>query len=562
LEINTDVATSFTFWIQATTTSGITAFKQFTISVVCGPTSQVIGTTADGATLYYEVVKNLGVLEVLATAEVEGLFSEETVGQCPIQTYELVHTDNDTAIVVGDDDYSLFDLANNVANELNFLSDIDAQDGQTLNITKEFKVKATAEGGAVGYQTIEIDIVVCGYEVVSLVDSTTVAESLQVRYNTTAEVNMTALFSTNDTDCPVIGFALKADDADPDTATDLNDTQTANAVIVSTNLVLSGIDPGVVPLFVQGTTVSSNYANQAVELTNTCDLLSQDIQLAADGSLEYAVDKNQDTIELVSSADLTGAFTLIDDARCIINAYEVYTEVDGALIASGDDLYTVLDIANRADTLGAISIDTTVAPTDGTVVYVPYSFAVKAVAEGGNVNWKLVDANITVCGSETLSLTDDTTYTSTLDIDQAATATEVDLAAMFATDDDYCPPNVYALFLDDTDYDTATDPSADELLNFNSTDSTMSLFPEAEGEYTFFIYAVTESGVQATRPATLTVQCVASSQTITPTADTDLVDVTKNQDTVSLLDAAAVQAFFSVADDVRCLIQNYTILDD
>jgi len=77
-----------------------------------------------------------------------------------------------------------------------------------------------------------------------------VAESLQVRYNTTETVDMTALFTTNDTDCPVTNFALKQDDADPDTATDLNTTESDNAAISGTDLVLSGIDPGVFTIFV------------------------------------------------------------------------------------------------------------------------------------------------------------------------------------------------------------------------------------------------------------------------------------------------------------------------
>jgi hypothetical protein len=161
---------------------------------------------------------------------------------------------------------------------------------------------------------------------------------------------------------------------------------------------------------------------------------------------------------------------------------------------------------------------------------------------------------IDICGTETISLTSDTQYTLTLDIDATAATTEVDLAAMFQTDDEYCPPVQYAIKADDTDFASSTDLTADQLLNVNSTGETMTLFPEAEDTYTFYIYAVSESGAQATRAGELTVQCVATSQTVTATEGTEVVDVTKNTDTVTLLDAAAVQAFFSVADAVRCQI--------
>jgi len=103
----------------------VTAFKEYEIMVECGPTSQTVDLTSTDDVLFFEVDKNTDVVEVIDTAGVEALFTEAVVGQCPIQTYELVHSDNDTAIAVGDDDYALFDLANLVANELSFLTTIE-----------------------------------------------------------------------------------------------------------------------------------------------------------------------------------------------------------------------------------------------------------------------------------------------------------------------------------------------------------------------------------------------------------------------------------------------------
>jgi hypothetical protein len=171
------------------------------------------------------------------------------------------------------------------------------------------------------------------------------------------------------------------------------------------------------------------------------------------------------------------------------------------VVADTDELYTVLQLATR--TGFGLSVSTDIALTDGTVLDHSYNFTILATAQGLSVPTasKEVYLQIDICGSETITLVDATDFSSTLDIDPAAIATEVDLTAMFTTDDEYCPPVTYALKTDDTTFPEASDPSADQLLNFNSADGTMSLFPQTEDEHTFFIYAVTVSGAQATKPA-------------------------------------------------------------
>jgi hypothetical protein len=268
--------------------------------------------------------------------------------------------------------------------------------------------------------------------------------------------------------------------------------------------------------------------------------------------------------ELLSSSDLEAEFTLNDTERCVFTDFQIYSEVNGTLISDVDDLYTVLDLANRATNLSALDVNTTVEQTDGTVLDVSYTFAIELTVEGGATAWKEVEAKIIVCGSETLSQVEDNTYSSTVDIDAAANATDVDLSALFASDDPFCPAISYALKTNDTDFDTATDPTADELLNFNSTDGTMSLFPQEEGVYDFYIYAISQSGAQVTKPATLTVQCVSTSQVITlvdTSGNNFLVETVKNQDpeVASLLTFSELDALFSLSDPDRCLITSFVV---
>lgn len=69
--------------------------------------------------------------------------------------------------------------------------------------------------------------------------------------------------------------------------------------------------------------------------------------------------------------------------------------------------------------------------TDGSVLDVPVTFAIKATAKGGASQFKEVSAKIVVCGSETLSRADDITFEQTIDLDSFAFPTDVDLLSMF-----------------------------------------------------------------------------------------------------------------------------------
>jgi len=137
---------------------------------------------------------------------------------------------------------------------------------------------------------------------------------------------------------------------------------------------------------------------------NTCGPNSQDIWLATAGTAELSVGKNLSpaVTTLIDAAALLANFNQIDPNRCEIEKLEVFDSINGTVVTSGT-LYIVLALASRSDLMSGLNIDTTVSLTDGTVIDIPYSFAIKATAKGGFSNWKAINSMIIVCGTETLS---------------------------------------------------------------------------------------------------------------------------------------------------------------
>ena len=166
--------------------------------------------------------------------------------------------------------------------------------------------------------------------------------------------------------------------------------------------------------------------------------------------------------------------------------------MSGTAVTTGT-LFTVLALASRTDLMSGLNIDTTVSLTDGTVVDVPYSFAIKATAKGGFSNFKAINSKIVVCGSETLS-PDQASFSNSLDIGPSATTFTVNVVPWFSSNDPYCPPLAYHLRLDNTAFASSTQPSAADLLNFFLTGTTLSLFPQTENVHTFYIYAISVTG--------------------------------------------------------------------
>jgi hypothetical protein len=79
------------------------------------------------------------------------------------------------------------------------------------------------------------------------------------------------------------------------------------------------------------------------------------------------------------------------------------------------------------------------------------------------------------------------------------------------------------------------------------------MFPQDEGTYQFFIYGESVTGKIGIQEFDLTVQCVQSSQTITPAQSGRLiVPMVKNENIVELLSPTELREIFILSDTERC----------
>ena len=143
-----------------------------------------------------------------------------------------------------------------------------------------------------------------------------------------------------------------------------------------------------------------------------------------------------DPFQLFTEEQVRALFTVSDSARCLIQTFEIVAS-DGTAVESGNDLYSLLLLSDRGSNVG-IQLDSTVAPTDGTVVELPSDFKIKATATGGATNSMPVTAKIIVCRFESLSA--GATISETVFINPQS-ATDLDVNAMFTSNDTFCPPN-------------------------------------------------------------------------------------------------------------------------
>ena len=110
-------------------------------------------------------------------------------------------------------------------------------------------------------------------------------------------------------------------------------------------------------------------------------------------------------------------------------------------------------------------------------------------------------------------------------------------------------------------YASTETPSAANLLNFNSSGSTLSLFPQDMGTYTFYVLGHSVTNKYAFRQVDYTVVCGLTSQTVSlVNPDTVTIEVDKNI-AATLLAENNITSMFTVADQERCQIQRYEVVD-
>jgi len=231
------------------------------------------------------------------------------------------------------------------------------------------------------------------------------------------------------------------------------------------------------------------------------------ITLTESGIHTVQVAKNSNIVPLLSVAEVRALFTLENPNRCVFESFEVL-RADGTAIGAADSLYNQLDLANR--NTWAVNIDTTVAPTDGTVVTVDFDFKIKGTTNGEVSLIKDIKAKIVVCGFEVLSHDSASVLDFTLEVNPAATNTLQPVASLFTSNDSYCPPLTYAVKTSEADPTNAAayNPTVADKLNFDMSDATtLRLYPELKAEYNFFLRAESVTGKYVYKPVVLRVIC-------------------------------------------------------
>lgn len=146
-----------------------------------------------------------------SVATVESLFTESDSSRCNIDTYELLHS-NGSVIASGEDAYTLYNLAartdSSFEMEINYPNTAEAID--VIKISTSLQIKATATGGASSTADITVEQIICGFEVISLVEAGSLAAKLDpAEPDLVIQYNIPDMFTTNDTDCPAVDYKLK-----------------------------------------------------------------------------------------------------------------------------------------------------------------------------------------------------------------------------------------------------------------------------------------------------------------------------------------------------------------
>jgi hypothetical protein len=287
---------------------------------------------------------------------------------------------------------------------------------------------------------------------------TDVLEQLELAVNVWPALSLslaTSVIPTTDDYCPVISWLITDNATIPvsdavENSTDyffISEVNGEDALMFDVSIPLA-----TTTFYVLGQT-AAGYRYQEFEVNITCQEESQNITTDGSADLIFVL-KNEDVVDLITDADLLAYFTINETALCPITSIQVYTEEEDAAIVDGDDYYTLFDLANRATDLATLQVSTTIGTPEevGSILDLSYNFTLLATAEGGATVFKSVTVTIDICGYEELTLVTNGTLDEEVFINPSANSTEIDMAALFQSNDTYCPPLTYLLFTtNDTD---------------------------------------------------------------------------------------------------------------
>lgn len=170
LRLYPELKSEYNFFLRAESVTGKNVYKPVVLRVVCGLLSQTISLVDAGTLATFSVVKNNpSQFETFITAaQTQALFSVSDSRQCLIQSYEVVNSD-ESAIASDSELYSKLNLASRNSEAIELDSTYSGA-GDIVDVPFNFKVKALAEGGHFVSREMEVRLVVCSFEIVTLVD--------------------------------------------------------------------------------------------------------------------------------------------------------------------------------------------------------------------------------------------------------------------------------------------------------------------------------------------------------------------------------------------------------
>jgi len=165
----------------------------------------------------------------------------------------------------------------------------------------------------------------------------------------TQTTNVTILFLSNDTDCPVVNYALKPStwtESDFFNSTDY--TGDDNVDLTDDELVISTITQQETEFLLVAETLSGVLApkNVEVRILPACTVADQTITLVDSAALEMVHDKSQGVITIVNETILDSLFDVSNADSCLIDNYQVVHAGNSSAIADTDEAYGLFDIAN------------------------------------------------------------------------------------------------------------------------------------------------------------------------------------------------------------------------
>lgn len=167
-------------------------------------------------------------------------------------------------------------------------------DGTVLSLEYLLKVKATATGGATSTKDVKVTIIVCGSETLTHPTQATYAKTLDIGASATPfDVDLTALFTSSDTYCPVKTYHLKTTDTTLALSTDPSTADALNYYLSGSTMKLFAKKDAVYNFYIYALSASGALVTMPAALTVQCVGASQTVSLATAGALTLSVTKNQ-----------------------------------------------------------------------------------------------------------------------------------------------------------------------------------------------------------------------------------------------------------------------------